>query len=198
MALSRKYLAAMDIPAEKIDEIITAHTETVNALKEERDSLKDAAANAEALKTENETLKQENDTLKKGNWEKKYSDLKNEYDTFKFDTEKKETIAKKESAYKDLLIKAGVSDKRIASIIKVSGPKIDELILDDDGKIKDADKLLEGVKTEWSDFISTDGAKGAHVETPPEGKGGDDEKFTRGQQLANKYYENLYGKKKED
>ena len=37
MALSRKFLAALDIPAEKIDEIIKAHSDTVEALKEERD-----------------------------------------------------------------------------------------------------------------------------------------------------------------
>lgn len=43
MALTRKLLRSMGIEDEKIDQIIDAHTETVNALKDERDGLKDAA-----------------------------------------------------------------------------------------------------------------------------------------------------------
>jgi hypothetical protein len=46
MALTRKFLKAMGIEEEKIEQIIDAHTETVNALKEERDNFK---ADAEKL-----------------------------------------------------------------------------------------------------------------------------------------------------
>jgi hypothetical protein len=46
MSLTRKMLRAMGIEDEKIDEIITAHTETVDALKEQRDQYK---ADAEKL-----------------------------------------------------------------------------------------------------------------------------------------------------
>ena len=35
MALTRKFLQAMSIDEEKIDEIISAHSETVTALKEQ-------------------------------------------------------------------------------------------------------------------------------------------------------------------
>jgi hypothetical protein len=49
MALTRKFLAAMGIEAEKVDEIIAAHTETVNALKEERDTAKAQAAKVDDL-----------------------------------------------------------------------------------------------------------------------------------------------------
>ena len=40
MALTRKMLKAMGIEEEKIDQIIEAHTETVDALKADRDKLK--------------------------------------------------------------------------------------------------------------------------------------------------------------
>ena len=40
MALTRRSLKAMGIEDEKIDEIIAAHAETVDALKEQRDNYK--------------------------------------------------------------------------------------------------------------------------------------------------------------
>ena len=43
MALTRKFLSALGIEADKIDEIINAHSETVDALKEERDNFKSNA-----------------------------------------------------------------------------------------------------------------------------------------------------------
>ena len=44
--------------------------------------------------------------------------------------------------------------------------------LDENGKIKDNDKLTESIKTEWADFITVEGTKGANVSTPP-AKGGE-------------------------
>ena len=55
MALTRKFLAALGIEAEKVDEIITAHAETVDALKAERDEYK---ANAEAYAGEQKKVKE--------------------------------------------------------------------------------------------------------------------------------------------
>ena len=198
MALTRKMLAAMDIPAEKIDEIISAHAETVNAIKEERDALKSDADSVKELKQQLESAQKELETLKSGDWEKKYSDLKTEYDGFKKDTQEKATKKAKEDAYKKLLTDAGISSKRIDSIIKVSGDAINGISMDADGKIKDADKLIEGVKKEWSDFISTEGTKGAQTSTPPGGNGEDGKKLSRAAELAAKYNENLYGKGKEN
>ena len=37
MALTRKFLSALGIEEAKIDEIISAHVDTVNVLKEQRD-----------------------------------------------------------------------------------------------------------------------------------------------------------------
>ncbi|MEE6208498.1 MAG: hypothetical protein VZR95_10630, partial [Alphaproteobacteria bacterium] len=43
MALTRKFLTALGIEADKIDEIINAHSETVEALKSEIDTYKGKA-----------------------------------------------------------------------------------------------------------------------------------------------------------
>ena len=69
-----------------------------------------------------------------------------------------------------MLKSAGVSEKRLNAIIKVSD--IDGLELDKDGKIKDADKHTETVKTEWADFVETTSTQGADTATPPANNGG--------------------------
>lgn len=201
MALTRKMLAAMDIPADKIDEIINAHSETVNALKEERDNLKADADKLSAAEKDLEKVNAELEEIKSGDWQGKYEKLKEdhdklkeEYGTFKTDTEAKATKAKKEAAFKQLLLDAGVSDKRIASVVKVSGATIDGLNLDDDGKIKDADKLTESVKTEWADFISTTHEQGASIPQPPANNGGEGAKQpSRAAELVAQYRNEHYG-----
>ena len=198
MALTRKMLAAMDIPAEKIDEIINAHVETVNGLKEERDTLQEELDKTKNLKADLEEANKTIETLKSGDYEKKFTDLQAEFDDFKSNVEKKETLAKKEAAYKKILNKAGVSEKRIDAIMKVSVDKIAALDLDDKGEVVDADKAIEDAKTEWADFTSTEGRKGADTATPPNGDSGKETKPCRAAELAAKYHENLYGKGKEN
>ncbi len=197
MALTRKMLQAMDIPAEKIDEIITAHTETVNALKVERDELKDSADKLPGVEKALEKAQAELDKFKADDWESKYNALKGEYDTFKTDTETKATKAKKESAYRQLLLDTGISDKRIASILKVTN--LDTVELDKDGQIKDSGKLAESVKTEWADFIVTKQEQGAKVPNPPENNGGDgaDNQPSRAAQLAAQFRNEHYGNPEE-
>ena len=49
MSLTRKMLKAMGIEEEKIDQIIEAHTESIDALKEQRDQYKVDAEKLPAL-----------------------------------------------------------------------------------------------------------------------------------------------------
>lgn len=195
MALSRKMLAAMDIPAEKIDEIISAHTETVSAIKEERDALKADAAKVPDLEKQIESVSKELETYKSGDWENKYKTVNGEYTKYKADVEAKAVKSAKEAAYKQLLLDAGISDKRIASVLKVSD--IDGVELDKDGKIKDADKITENVKSEWADFIITKREEGAKPATPPANNGEGGKQPSRAAQMAAQYYAEHYGTKED-
>ena len=200
MALTRKMLSAMDIPADKIDEIISAHTETVDAIKSERDQLKSEAEGLKSVEKQLEKTNAELEELRSGDWQAKYEKLKGEneklkgeYDAFKTDTEAKAVKSAKENAYRQLLIDAGVSDKRIASVLKVSASTVDAITLDDDGKIKDADKLTESVKTEWADFIPTTHEQGARVSNPPSGDGSESKKPGRAAAMVAQFNKDHYG-----
>lgn len=165
MALTRRSLKAMGIEDEKIDEIISAHAETVDALKEQRDNYK---AQAEELEKVQQKLDEANETIKANGsdaWKVKYDAIKEEYDNYKSEISARETTRAKQAAYREVLKAAGVSDKRIDSIVRVSD--IDSVELDESGKIKEADKLTESIKNEWADFIVSTNTKGADTATPP-------------------------------
>lgn len=187
MALTRKMLSAMGIDDEKQDEIISAHIDVVNALKEERDNYKSEAKKAEKLQKEiddlNESMKNGERSPYKVKYEAKveeFNDLKKQFDDYKADVTAKELESKKAEAYKDLLKGAGVSEKRINSIIKVTD--LDKIELDEDGKVKDSDAHKKSIKEEWSDFIVTEQKQGASVSNPPANTGGG--KKTREEILA--------------
>lgn len=163
--LTRKMLKAMAIEDEKIDQIIEAHTETTESLKAERDKLKADAEKASELQSQ---LDKANETIKAAgtdSYKVKYEAIKEEFESFKKDIKSKETAKAKADAYEQLLKDAGVSEKRIPAILKVTD--IESIEIDSDGKLKDADKLTENIKTEWSDFIQTKGVQGADIPNPP-------------------------------
>lgn len=166
MALTRKMLKGMGLTEEQIDTIIEAHTDTVNALKDERDQYKENAEKLPGVQKELDDLKE-----KAGEgFEQKYKDLQKEYEDYKKEQQDKADRAAVSDAYKEMLKEAGVSEKRIPAVMRVadlSGVKLDK-----DGNIKDKDKLVESVKEEWSDFIQAKGAKGADTKTPPDNNGG--------------------------
>ena len=171
MGFTRKFLSAMGIEADKVDEIINAHIEVVDGLKEERDNFKkDAEKLADVEKELNKAKEKiakngEGETVAKEDYDK----LKKEYDDYKADITAKNTRTEKENAFRELLKSVGVSEKRFNAIIKVSD--IDGLELDKDGKIKDAEKHTENVKSEWADFIETTTTQGAKTAKPPANNG---------------------------
>lgn len=73
----------------------------------------------------------------------------------------------KEAAYRNLLAKANISEKRVATVIKASAAEIDALELDESGEVVGADKLVEAIKAEWADFVVYTVTKGVDTCNPP-------------------------------
>lgn len=176
MALSRRMLSAMGLEADKIEQIIEAHTETVSGLKQQIADLGDDLAKAKESGTaDSDRLKdvqKELDTLKaqvaedaKSREGKDYDALKKEFDDYKADIQAKAEKSAKEKAFRELLSDMKVSDKGVSLILKYQG--VNGIELDEDGKLKDAPALRKAVKEDWSDYISTVETKGADTKTPP-------------------------------
>ena len=163
MAFTRKMLKAMGIEDEKIDQIIDAHSETVDALKADRDTYKEDAGKLAAVQKELDALKAKGDD----GYKAKYEAEKAAHDALKADIAAKEAKKAKTDAYRELLKGANIDEKRIATILRAEAPTIDKIELDADGKIKNAEQYTESIKSDWADFIVTQSAKGANTATPP-------------------------------
>jgi outer membrane murein-binding lipoprotein Lpp len=170
MALTRKMLKAMGVEEEKIDQIIEAHTETTESLKAERDKYKESAEKVSDLQSQLEKANEQIKAAGDDGYKAKYEAIKEEFEGFKKDIETQKTAKMKSEAYEKLLKDAGVSEKRIATVLKVSD--LSAIEIDKDGNLKDADKLTENIKAEWSDFIQTQEQQGADVPNPPSNNGG--------------------------
>ena len=163
MGFSRKMLKAMNIEEEKIEQIIDAQSETVDALKAERDAYKEDAAKLAAVQKELDELKAKGDD----GYKAKYEAEKAAHDALKADIAAKETKKAKTDAYRELLKGANIDEKRIATILRAEAPTIDKIELDADGKIKNAEQYTQSIKSDWADFIVTQSAKGTNTATPP-------------------------------
>lgn len=168
MALTRKMLKAMGIEDEKIDQIIDAHTEVVDALKEQRDQYEADAKKLPGVQKELDDLKAAGD----GGYKEKYENEHRDFEKYKADVASEKENSKKETLYRALLKSCNVDPKRIDAIIKVTDMKALKI---DGEKLADEDKLRENVKSEWSGFITETRTDGAEVETPPPGDGGSEE-----------------------
>lgn len=197
MALTRKFLKAMGIEDEKIDQIIEEHSETVTALKQQRDQYKVDAEKLPGVQKELDELKEAAEKDGENPYKAKYEEAQKELDDYKAEVTAKETKAKKTAAYRKLLQDAKVSDKRLDSILKLS--PIDDIELDDKGEIKDAETFKKKIEEEWSDFIVTEETHGAGSQNPPGGAGGGKPagsgSKSRAAQIQQQYQASLYGSK---
>lgn len=167
MALTRRALKAMGIEDEKIDEIITMHTDTVDGLKADVAKYKADAEQLPKVQRELDTLKAAGD----GGYQEKYEKVKKDFDDYKAEVSTKETKAAKEKAVRAYYESKGITGKSLDIAIRGSGAEIDALELDGD-KIKDTSALDELVKETFSGLVSTTETRGAQTSNPPANNNG--------------------------
>ena len=179
MALTRKFLKALEIEDDKIDQIIEQHVSSMDAVKSERDELRDQVSKLSKVQEELDEVTKDRDSLKKSSdenasYKEKYENERTAFSEYKKEVDAEREKAKKSTAYMALLKKAGVKDdkegNRYSQIAKLA--KFDEIELDDAGNIKDEAKVLESIKKDWSGFIGKKSEEGANIETPPDNPGG--------------------------
>lgn len=148
--------------SDAVEKILNGHVATVDALKEQIASLEEKVTTFEAEHKELEELKKNSGDI---------SALQKEFDEYKANVEADRTKTKKESAFREILKEAGVSDKRIASIIKCSAEDINGIEFDDEGKVKGSSDILQKVQNDWSDFIESSHVEGVKTPNPPSNTG---------------------------
>lgn len=168
MALTRKMLKAMGIEDEKIDQIIDAHTETVEGLKEQISAYKADAEKLPGVQKELDDLKKEGGD---GGYKAKYDKEHKDFQDYKAGIAAKESAAAKEKAARAYFSGKGIPAESMALVIRGAKAEIDALELDGD-KIKDAaalDSLLAG---DYKGLIGKETRQGTDTKTPPDTTGG--------------------------
>ena len=188
-------LSSHNLPVDELDktaeEICSRHTADMDSIKEERDSYKKDAETLASVQQELDDLKSKSSDT----FEQKFKEMEKKYNDLVKENEQKEITAKLKEAYRTLLKDAGVSEKRLESIMKVTD--VSKMKLDKDGKLEGSEDLAKSIKTEWADFIETRGEQGANPATPPDGNNSNAGNTGRAKQLAQNYFANLYGTRKE-
>lgn len=209
MALTRKYLMAMGIETDKIDQIIESHGETVTGLKAEIEEARDATAKAkeqaeqwkqEAAKVP--ALEKQIEDIKKAqpteDWEGKYEEqvkatetLQAQFDQYKAEIAQKDADAEKLSLYKSLLREIGLDEKRVEKAAKLKD--LSELAVED-GKLAGYDELKEAEAEDWKDFIPVINHHGQNVPNPPKNEPTDDQPDPAIKEMLAQRHADLYGK----
>jgi len=172
MALTRKMLKAMGLEDEKIDQIIEAHTETVDGLKESLEKAQAAAKALPGVQKELVEAKVSLEAAKDSSWKDAHDKVKKEFDEYKAGVAAKEAKAAKEAAVRAYYQGKGITGKALEIAMRGSGTEIEALELGADGTIKDAAVLDALVAGDFSGLVSQTRTEGAGAATPPPDTGG--------------------------
>lgn len=162
MALTRRFLEGMGIEEKQVESIIEAHSETVNGLKAQRDKALEEAKKLPDLQKQLEEAKAANEGT--DDWQRKYEAEHKALEDFRAKVSAEKADADKAKAYRGMLVKAGIDQRRIDSIMRVTD--LSEISMKD-GKLEDADKLEESAKKEWADFVVRKVTEKANPAEPP-------------------------------
>lgn len=167
MALTRKFLkeilADRDDANELIDQIIEAHAETVGALKADLEKCQGDAEEVSRIMGEIEQLKAsgsgaggvDEDGV---SWEKRYHDVKADYDKVKAETERRDAYAEKERAFRSMLLQAGVKYSLVDVIVRGSRETVESIEIRS-GRVSNAESIAAEIRHDFGDVIKSGSAE---------------------------------------
>lgn len=168
MALTRKLLKSLGLEESVIETIIDAHSETVDALKLQRDEAIAASGAAQAITQERDQLKQQLEQLRTQSGD--VAAVRAEYDAYKQQVETERAEARDKADVLALLREAGIQRE---SFLQLAAGAYDrsQIQRGEDGSIINRDALIQGIKTDYADCIATTEQLGTPPTTPPTGGG---------------------------
>lgn len=167
MAFTRKYLKTIGIEEEQIPQIIEAHLEVVNSIKEEltqKDERIKELENAHKKMGELEKQSEELEKLKAD-----YEKEKKAFADYKADVENKEANATKEKLSRAYFENKGITGKGLDIALKASKSEISGLEIED-GKIKDAKILDDLFENSLKSLVVSTNVDGTTIPNPPDNK----------------------------
>lgn len=143
----------VELPKDFVNGLIDAHIEARDAFAEEQAKKQPETKPANVKDSE------------------EYKKLKQEFDDYKGEVEKKNARATKEQAVRAYFESKGIKGKNLDIAIRGSRSEIDGVELDGD-KIKDSTTLDALISGDFSGLVSKTNRTGAKTENPPANSGG--------------------------
>lgn len=162
MALTRRALKAMGIEEEKIDEIISMHTDTVDGLKADVSKYKTDAEKLPGVQKQLDDLKAAGD----GGYQEKYEKEHKAFEDFKATVTAKESKAAKEKAVRAYFESKNITGANLDLAMRGCGEEMAALEMDGE-KIKDTKSLDALVDGTYKGLVSNTQVKGANPANPP-------------------------------
>lgn len=159
----------IEVSKDVLKKIFDLHTDSMDDLK---DTVKELKTDLEKAERERDDYKAKapkegEETVSKSD----YDNIKKELDDLKQDVEKKSILEAKKKAYRELA--KGIDELSETGIDKaVKYAKYDEVELDENGKIKDAEKHTEFIKSEWGGYKKQTTTQYNNPANPPANGGG--------------------------
>lgn len=163
MALTRKMLEALGVEEKAVEQIIDAHVEVVNGLK---DKLKEA----EEVAKKNADAQKELEKFQKDDYKAKFEKEHAEYENFKKSITEKEAKTAKEKAVRAYFEEKGITGANLEIAMRGVTEEINGIELDGD-KIKDTKTLDELVSGTYAGLVAKTSKQGAKTPTPQGGSG---------------------------
>ena len=193
MAFTRKFLTALGIEPDKVDEIMAAHVEVTDALKAQINDSKDEADKLTKVQAELDKLKasQKEQAEKLSAAEKERDEIRGKYDTASADLEKiktenaeRETAERSKKALADYLKEQKYSASAIRLITNKGGFH-KSVEFDDEGKAKNLGDILQSIQADedFSGFTPKE-TKAEHVPATPPANAGGKKSMTKSEIMA--------------
>lgn len=161
MALTRKYLKAMGLEDDKIDQIIEAHTEVTTAIKADADRYKADAEKLSEVQAELDSLK----AMKDDGLQAKVDQLTAELTEEKAGRKKD----RQEATIRQELTAMGAQD--VDYLLYKLGDTSE--LFDEDGQLKDKDAFAEKTRTDYPNQFKAEPTKSKGTPPPPAGDRGE-------------------------
>ena len=164
--LTRKFLRALGVEDDKIDEIVTVHQDTLEEIKAERDSLKESASKLAEAQAEVTRLTTELEQVKKTNGDAEA--VRQEFNAYKEQVETERRNATVDAAVLDACKKAGIQRESLQRMVAKDFDR-SKVEMDANGAVTNADALVSMIQKDYPDCIATTQINGTPPTNPPAG-----------------------------
>lgn len=165
--LTRKFLRALGVADDKIDEIVNAHQDTLEEIRAERDGLKESSGKLAQAQAEVTRL-----TEKLAQAEKHGGDVAKvqaDFDAYKERVEAEKANAVKSAAVRKALKESGVQREEFLELL-MGKVELDKVEMEGDA-VKDADALTSPLKASYAGCFASVTDQGTKSQNPPSGGG---------------------------